>query len=92
MNSNTIIKNNQHGGFLPLAIIPMIGQAFAIAKLIGNILYLVIKYAMPYILRFLLFSVVSGIILSLFGFLGVFVSFLDYLSCIISYLKKHKDL
>ena len=30
---------------------------------------------MPYILRFLLFSVVSGIILSLFGFLGVFVSF-----------------
>ena len=76
MNSNTIIKNNQHGGFLPLAIIPMIGQAFAmVAKLIGNILYLVIKYAMPYILRFLLFSVVSGIILSLFGFLGVFVSF-----------------
>jgi hypothetical protein len=76
MNINTLMKNNQHGGFLPLSIIPMIGKAFAgVAILIGNILFFVIYYGMPYIKRFLLFSVVSGIILSLFGFLGVFVSF-----------------
>ena len=43
MNINTLMKNNQHGGFLPLSIIPMIGKAFAgVAFLIGNILFFVI--------------------------------------------------
>ena len=89
MNDNTLLKTNQYGGFIPLTIIPMIGQAFAgVAQLIGNIIYLVVKYAMPYILKFLLFSVVSGIILSLFGFLGVFVSFFGLFIMYYKLLKK----
>ena len=66
---------NQYGGFLPLSILGSIGQAFgAVFNLLGNAIYVGIVYLGPLIFKFLKFSVISSVVLSVFGFFGVLAS------------------
>lgn len=85
-----IMEKYQYGGFLPLGIVGMIGQAFAfVGQLIKSLMQFVFVTGLPYILTFLKFTLISTFLLCIFGFFGIFAT---VVAIFYFYFKLFKDI
>lgn len=99
-NQNINIENinleniNQTGGFvqsIPGALLGVLKVVIMVFRFIFKILIFVIRALYPYIIKFLGFCIIVSILLTLFGFFGIFFTFCAIFLIYYKLMKKIKS-
>ena len=70
-----IIKKGGFVGHTPSALMSVLKVVIGVFKFIGRLLVFIIRTFYPYIIKFLGFCIIASILLTLFGFFGIFFTF-----------------